>query len=122
MNDNKIKSFLIFTLILSVSIYSLFASNGQIDQLQNHFQNCEYKKSIELAKIILKNHSLTKSERTDTFIIKGVAEFSSKKFLDARLTFIELLIFDGSITLNSKEVSPKIVDFFNELKYQLQQT
>jgi hypothetical protein len=122
MNNNKIKSFLIFTLILSVSIYSLFASNGQIDQLHSHFQNCEYKKAIELAEVILKNQSLTKSERTEIFIIKGVAEYSSKKFLDARLTFIELLILDGSITLNSKEVSPKIVDFFNELKFQLQQT
>lgn len=119
MNKSKVKSFLSFTFVLLISIYSLFASGGQIEQLQNYYQNCEYQKAIKLAELILKNPNLAKKERTETYIIKGVAEFSSNQILNAESTFTELLLFDGNITLDSKRISPKIVEFFNELKNKL---
>ncbi len=116
MNKSKIKSFLSFTLILSVSIYSLFTSDGQIEQLRSHSQNCEFQKTIELAEVILKNQKTNKKERKEAFILKGIAEYSSNRYLDSRITFIELLLFDKNITLDSVEISPKIIEFFNELK------
>ncbi len=116
MNKNQIKSFLFFTAILSISIYSLFIEDEPIKMMEKNFQNCNYQKTIELANDILQNPNLTKKERTETYILKGISEFSTNHVLEARVTFMELILFDNSITLNSKIVSPKIVLFFNELK------
>ena len=84
--------------------------------MKKNFQNCNYEKTIELANVTLQNPNLTKKEKTETYIIKGIAEFSTNHVLEARVTFMELILFDNSITLNSKVVSPKILAFFNELK------
>jgi hypothetical protein len=116
MKKNQIKSFVFFTIILTISIYSLFLEEDPIIRMKKNFQNCNYEKTIELANVTLQNPNLTKKEKTETYIIKGIAEFSTNHVLEARVTFMELILFDNSITLNSKVVSPKILAFFNELK------
>ena len=119
MKKSQLKSFIFFTIILSISIYSLFDSSDQMKDLQKYFQNCEYEKAIDLAEIILKNPNLDKSDKTHAYIIKGVSEFSSNQTLNARITFAELIMFDKNVRLSEKEVSPKIIEFFNDLKQKL---
>ena len=116
MERNKLETFFTFTIILMISIYSLFATSGKMVKLQNHFQKCEYQKTIELAEIILKDKNLNKNDRTEILIIKGVSEFSLNKIEPAKETFTELLLLNENITLDTRAVSPKIVEFFNELK------
>lgn len=116
MNTNKRSTFLFFTLILSISIYSLFDSDEPIEQLQNYYQNSEYEKSIKLAERILKDPNVSDDDRSKTYIIKGVSEFSSNQLLNARLTFMEYLLFNKSADIDSQNVSPKIIAFFNEIK------
>ena len=114
--NNKRSTFVIFTLILSVSIYSLFDSDEPIDKLQKYYQNSEYEKSIKLAERILKNPNMSDFDKSKTYIIKGVSEFSSNQFLNARLTFMEFLQFNASANIDTQKVSPKIIAFFNEIK------
>ncbi|MFZ1292491.1 MAG: hypothetical protein WAR79_20540 [Melioribacteraceae bacterium] len=116
MTTHQLKTFLFFTFILSVSIYSLFEPDEPKKLMKKYYQNCEYEKVIEQAQIILKNSNLSNKEKSETYLIKGVAEFSSNKFLEARISFSELLKLNKSVKLDSNEVSPKIVKFFNELK------
>lgn len=116
MKRDQIKSFIFFTIILIISIYSLFSTEDPVKEMKKNFQNCNYEKTIELANVTLQNPNLTKKEKTETYILKGISEFSTNHVLEARVTFMELILFDNSITLNSKVVSPKIVAFFNELK------
>ena len=116
MKKNQIKSFLFFTAILTLSIYSLFIEDEPIKMMRTNFQNCNYEKTIELANSILNNPNLTKEERKETYILKGISEFSTNHVLEAKVTFMQLLVLDNSITLNSKVVSPKIVNFFKEIK------
>lgn len=116
MDKNQRSTFIFFTLILSISIYSLFDSDEPMEQLQNYYQNSEYEKSIKLAERILKNPNTTDNDKCKTYIIKGVSEFSSNQFLNARLTFMEFISFNKSANIDSQEVSPKIIAFFNEIK------
>ncbi|MCB0743309.1 MAG: hypothetical protein H6613_06120 [Ignavibacteriales bacterium] len=116
MERKKLETFFTFTIILMISIYSLFATSGKMVKLQNYFQNCEYQKAIELAEIILKDISLKGNDKTEILIIKGVSEFSLNKIAAAEETFTELLLLNENITLDTRAVSPKIVEFFNELK------
>lgn len=116
MEQSKLKSFLVFTFILFLSIYFLVESGGQLLKLQNHFQNCEYQKAIDLADKILNEKNLDKSDQTEILIIKGISEFSSNQFTEAENTFNQLLSIDKNLSLESRSVSPKIVDFFNNLK------
>jgi hypothetical protein len=119
MKKNQIKSFLFFTAILTLSIYSLFVEDEPLKMMKKNFQDCNYEKTIELANSILQNPNLTKSEKTETYILKGISEFSTNHVLEARVTFMELILFDNNVTLNSKVVSPKIVEYFKGLKNKL---
>jgi len=114
--NNKRSTFIFFTLILSISIYSLFDSDDPMEQLQKYYQNSEYEKSIKLAERILRNPNISDYDRSKTYIIKGVSEFSSNQFLNARLTFMEYIQFNESGNIDSQNVSPKIIAFFNEIK------
>lgn len=116
MKKHQFKNFLFFTFILSVSIYSLLEPDEPKILLKKYYQNCEYEKAIEQAQIILKNSNLSNKEKSETYLIKGISEYSLNKFLDARISFSELLIIDENFNLDTNEVSPKIVKFFNELK------
>ncbi|MBI1931029.1 MAG: hypothetical protein HYS24_00645 [Ignavibacteriales bacterium] len=84
--------------------------------MKKYYHNCEYEKAIEQANIILKEQNQSKKDIQDILIVKGVSEFSLNKFLDARITFMELLNLDYSIELDSMEISPKIVNFFENIK------
>lgn len=119
MNKNQRATFIFFTFILSVSIYSLFDTDEPISQLKKYYKNCEYEKAIQLADRILKNPNIEKYDKSQSYIIKGVSEYSSNQFLNAKMTFMEYLLTDNNATIDEKEVSPKIVDFFNEIKSNL---
>lgn len=116
MNSYQIKTFLLFTFMLTISLFSLFESDNPRKVMKKYYHNCEYEKAIEQANIILKEQNQSKKDIHDILIIKGVSEFSLNKFLDARITFTELLNLDHSIELDSMEISPKIVNFFENIK------
>ena len=119
MNTNQRATFIFFTFILSVSIYSLFYSDNPIEQLQKHYKNCEYEKAIILAERILKDPNINNLDKSQSYEIKGVSEFSSNQYLNARITFMEYILFNKNATIDPINVSPKIVDFFNEIKSNL---
>lgn len=121
MNNNKRFNFIFFTLILSISLYSLFDSDEPMDQLQKYYQNSQYEESIKLAERILKNPNISYYDRSKTYIIKGVSEFSSNQFLNARLTFMEYIQFNEIANIDTQNVSPKIIAFFKEIKSSIPQ-
>jgi hypothetical protein len=122
MDRNNLKSFLLFSLVLTASIYALFISDNRFEKLQTHFKNCEYNKAIILADEIIKNPKFSNEVKKQSFIIKAVSEYSTSKFLDSQITFTELLFFDQNVQLSSKEISPKIISFFNRIRESLKQT
>lgn len=119
MSKFQLKSFLLFTVILLVSLYSLFLSDDQLSQLSSHYKNFEYEEAITLAQQLLQNPKLSSKEKSQVFIIKGISEYSSNRMLSAKITFAELILFNKNAKLDIQEVSPKIIAFFNELKNEL---
>ena len=121
MKIEQKKTFFIFTIILLVSIYSLLTSDDNTDLLRSHIYNCNYAEAISLAELILQKPNLPKEEKIDTYLHKGIAEYSSHRILDSKLTFTNLLLLDNKITLNQNKVSPKIIELFNDLKISINQ-
>jgi len=116
MKKSQIQSFIIFTSLLLTSIYSLLTPEDPLYSLENHFTNCEYEQAIILAEKILKDPKLNRKDKLEIYIIKGVSEYSNKQVLDSKITFAELLHLNGSVSLDSREISPKIIEVFNNIK------
>jgi hypothetical protein len=119
MSKFQLKSFFLFTLILAIALYSLFCSGDQLSELNSHYKNFEYEEAITLAQQLLQNPKLSSKEKSKVFIIKGISEYSSNRMLSAKITFAELILFNKDVKLDTQEVSPKIIAFFNELKGEL---
>ena len=116
MDKSKVHTFIIFSSILTISIYALFISDSELENLQKHYKNCEYEKSILLADEIIKNPRYGKIEKTESYKIKAISEFSTQRYLDSQITFTELLYFNENIQLSPEEISPKILNFFSEIR------
>lgn len=119
MNKNNFKTFLFFTLILSISIYSLFDDGTGLEKLEKYYTNCDYKKAIMQAQYLLQDTTTDKNDKRKILIIKGISEFSINQVLNSKITFTELLFMDKGISLDPEKVSPKIIDFFYDLKQKL---
>jgi len=119
MSKFQLKSFFLFTLILAIAFYSLFCSGDQLSELNSHYKNFEYEEAITLAQQLIQNPKLSSKEKSKVFIIKGISEYSSNRMLSAKITFAELILFNKNVKLDTQEVSPKIIAFFNELKNEL---
>ena len=122
MQAKKKKTFLIFTIILLASIYSLIAPSENTDHLKDYIYNCEYDKAITLAESILNKPFLSKEVKINVYLKKGIAEFSSNRILDSKITFTKLLALDNQIKMNPNDVSPKIIDVFNDLRNGINKT
>ena len=121
MKANQKNSFITFTIILLFSIYTLIVSNNKIEQLQECIYNCDYEKAIKLADVLLRSSRLSKEDRANVYINKGIAEYSSNRILDSRITFSKLLDFDQKTNLDPEKISPKIIKLFNNLKNRIEQ-
>ena len=119
MSKFQLKSFLLFSLVLAIALYSLFCSGDQLSELNSHYKNFEYEEAITLSQQLLQNPKLSSQEKSQVFIIKGISEYSSNRMLSAKITFAELILFNKNVKLDTQEVSPKIVAFFNEIKSEL---
>lgn len=115
MNDKQ-QTFIFFTIILAVSILTLFVEDESVQVLESLYKKCEYQKVINLADEILENNELEDNEKARVFILKGVSEFSLHQTLNSQMTFLQLLENYNNIELNDQEVSPKIITLVNELK------
>lgn len=116
MNKEDLYSFLLFTAILTVSIYYLFNSDKSVHDIERHFINSQYGEVIKRSEILLRNSDLGKHQKCRLYILKAASEFMLNQNLNSQLTLIQLLEYDQTIALNDNEIAPQIVQLFNELK------
>lgn len=115
MNDKQ-QTFIFFTVLLAVSILTLFVEDENVKVLESLYKKCEYQKVINLADEILAENKLEENEKARVIILKGVSEFSLHQTLNSQMTFLQLLENYKNIELNEQEVSPKIITLVNKLK------
>ncbi|MCR4416514.1 MAG: hypothetical protein NUV92_02035 [Ignavibacteria bacterium] len=85
--------------------------------LKQKFENFDYNSVISLADSILKNEK--KLSHEDSLVIlyyKAISSFTIWDIKTSEQTFRMILSLDKNFTLDSINVSPKIISYFNDLK------
>jgi len=97
----------------------LFTQNQslQLSPLITQFKAFEYQRVIELADTLLANNEgLTTTDLCEIYRLKATAHYSLMEMKDALNSFVALLQLNPEYQLNPKYNSPKIVEFFKEIK------
>ena len=112
--------YLLFTLQILVTINSINAQNSLIEELRNKYISFEYQDVIQIADSLLKSNDLTDAGKTQVYMMKGISHYSLGQEELAAEAFRMLLIIDPSFSMDPREISPKIITFFNEIKVTYQ--
>ena len=112
----KIYSGIIFFFISTFSVL-IAQTNKELDALQNEYESFNYATVISKARDLL----LDKERFTDETIIeistlKAASHYAMGESENTRKTFIEILKLNENFELSNISYSPKLVDFFHEVK------
>ena len=116
MPENKLKVFSVFTLILSISILSLFYEDQETENLELIFKEKQYKELITKIDRLLNKDQLSFEETKKVYVLKAVSEYELHQELNAEITFLKLLKLDNNISIDPEYLSADAAEFFNALK------
>lgn len=92
-----------------------------INMIENYFQSFEYDKVIELAdKALEKNTDYTRQDIIRIYKMKAIAHYSKQELDFALSSFIRLLEIAPDYNLDPVKTSPKIIDFFQQIRQSYQ--
>ena len=104
------------------SILSAQSSNPIINILKNEFESFNYQIVIIKADSILNSSiNLTRNDSLQVLFYKSLAAFNLWDINLSERTFNEILKIDFDFQMDSNFVSPKIINFFNEIKSKYKQ-
>lgn len=88
-----------------------------VDMIETYLRSFEYDKVIELSEQALADEqTLSDQEIVHVYQMKAIAHYSKRELDDALSSFIQLLKIDSSFELDPVQTSPKIIDFFQQIK------
>jgi hypothetical protein len=94
-----------------------YSQNSLINEMQNSMENFDYQDVIHTAGIVLVNKdNLTQVQLEKIYTLLGIAYFSTSKNDSAQIAFKNLLMINKDFSLDSSQVSPKVIAFFNLVK------
>jgi hypothetical protein len=89
--------------------------------MQQKFRSFEYDSVIILAEQALTQSSqFTSQELISIYEMKAISHFAQSEFAAAETDFTKILQLDSLYTPDPVKTSPKIIDFFNEVKAKFQ--
>lgn len=107
---------------LAKLIYILFiislatAQEISIESLTQKYISFEYKDVIELADIMIDSGNYNSDQLIKILELKGMAHYSLGEETISKTVFENLLRLNSNHTMDQTRISPKIVNFFNEIK------
>ena len=108
------------TIILCASFMQLLFSqqnSASISNLKGKFESFEYNQAISYADSLLAHKNIFSSEeQIQIYLVKGVSQFSLSNNEGAKDSFNNILKINPGYILDSTNVSPKIISFFNSVK------
>ncbi|MHB8578875.1 MAG: hypothetical protein ACYDA4_03320 [Ignavibacteriaceae bacterium] len=108
------------TIIFCASFMQLlFAQQNSafISSLKSKFESFEYNQAISYADSLLAHKNIFSSEeQVQIYLVKGVSQFSLSDNEGAKDSFNNILKINPDYKLDSTNVSPKIISFFNSVK------
>lgn len=88
-----------------------------LESLRLHYERFEYQKVVEQARtMLLQRDRMDPALVKEVLYLSAVANYSQQKIDAAMIDFLELLRMDPTYQLNPSTTSPKIVQFFQEIK------
>ena len=109
-------SFIIFT---SISGYSQL-TNFDVQQVRVLYESLEYDKAISIGNLLLKsNYSFSKNDFIILHEYMALSFYNVGNIDSSRSHFLSLLSINPEYDLDPIKVSPKIIDFFNQLKSEI---
>jgi hypothetical protein len=90
--------------------------------VRNAYEAFDYQRVISISEQLLAHSdTVSGSSRITLFTLNGVAHFVRGEEMPARKSFLEIIKNDSTFALDSVLYSPKIVEFFNQVKKEAQQ-
>jgi tetratricopeptide (TPR) repeat protein len=115
-----VKKISLILILFFINISSLFSQSQQqslFQQMNQAFQQLDYETARKIGKQIAADFkSYTPIELLETHKILGVIAYQDGNLQDANAQFEQALSIDRTALLDSVYVSPKIIQFFDELK------
>ena len=120
MKREKIKLILFVAAFFTMT--SLPAQNvkKEIESLENQFKNFQYSQVIEKGKFLLADRFTTRTDSLEIYKYMLSSAYAISDTTLARSIIQDILHTDPKFTLNPLETSPKIIEFFNVVKLNLQ--
>lgn len=116
LNNMKNISFLL-SLFLLLNTLNAQDTDSLRKVLEIKFQSFEYQAAVDIANILLeKKDEFTKEDQLEILRIKSVALYNLAEEDSARNVFIQILKIENTFFLDPVKNSPKIVEFFNNIK------
>jgi len=92
----------------------------EIESLENQFKNFQYSQLIEKGKFLLADRFTTRADSLEIYKYMLSSAYALSDTTLARSIIQDILHTDPKFTLNPLETSPKIIEFFNIIKLNLQ--
>jgi tetratricopeptide (TPR) repeat protein len=103
-------------LILLLAFPSIYGQ-GMMDRIRTEYQDFNYNKVIELTREALQNRNTSPVEDVkEILLMQAIAYYSLNNLTDAAASFQDLLQIDYNYSLDPVLTSPKIIQFFNQIK------
>lgn len=108
----------LFSLIFAIYSLPVLAqlSPGEIAQLDEKYRNFEYSEAIKLADVLLKIPAISPEDSVQILTIKAVSCYSLNMLIESSFSYVTILKINKFFILDTSVWSPKIIEFFNEIK------
>jgi hypothetical protein len=110
----------IYTVFVLLLAFPSIYGQGMMDRIRTEYQDFNYNKVIELTREALQDRNTSPVEDVkDILLMQAIAYFSLNNLTDAAASFQDLLQIDNNYSLDPVLTSPKIIQFFNQIKSSL---
>jgi len=110
----------IVSLLLLINAYAFSQNlNKQIQSLENDFRQFKYEQVIEKGRFLLADSYASKKDSLQIYQFMLSSAYALDDTIMARSIIKEILRTEPSFTLDARNTSPKIIEFFNYIKQQI---
>jgi hypothetical protein len=108
----------LFIFIFISAVWQISAQSfNEINDLQKHYESFEYSTVISKAdNLLLDKERFSDESLIQIYMLKAASHFAMSDNEDSRKSFIDLLKINENFELDSTQYSPKLIDFFKNVK------
>jgi hypothetical protein len=103
-------------ILLFCSVTAAQSYQDSVSRIEDDFKSFNYKEVIAGSSELLEQDTLSADLKIRLYMMKGISHFVILEDTLAKYSFLEILRLDPGFTPDSSTTSPKIIDFFDEIR------